>query len=84
MSEQTTTKTPDGRFELFCRIKSDWGDLDGEDKKWFLTDLRTGQVIRTWRREDRNDVQDVAFDTDFRSLRIVGPDGKVETFPLPE
>ncbi len=83
MSTRWSKATPDGRFELSCRIKDEWGDSSIDERHWRLLDTREGREIAAWHHEDDGDVRDVSFSDDFRALVIVGPDGTKTLFPLP-
>jgi hypothetical protein len=82
-STTTSTKTPDGRYQLVLRIKDSFGDFSCNEHHWKLVDTRSGKVLGRWSDESGDYIDGISFQSDHRAVVICFSDGKSEVFPLP-
>jgi hypothetical protein len=83
-SSTTSTKTPDGRYELFHRIKDSWGDFSCNEHHWRLVDTKSGETIARWIDEGGDGIDGISFSEDHRFVVIKLSNGSNERFSLPE
>jgi hypothetical protein len=81
---RSSSKTPDGRFELRYRCKDSWGDFANMEEDHRLVDAEHGELAHwTGIQEDDRGVKGATFTPDFSAVRVTWADDRVEEILLP-